>query len=75
MGKSLRSCGALVALTWVVFPATTFSQSVWSQVGGLNCKLAPTVGPLAVGLPLIIRALTSHPLRRFGDPTSDRKGT
>ena len=25
--------------------------------------------PLAVGLPLIIRALTSHPLRRLGDPT------
>ena len=25
--------------------------------------------PLAVGLPLIIRALTSHPSRRLGDPT------
>jgi uncharacterized membrane protein len=25
--------------------------------------------PLAVGLPLIIRALTGHPLRRLGDPT------
>jgi hypothetical protein len=25
--------------------------------------------PLAVGLPLIIRALTSHPFRRLGDPT------
>jgi len=24
--------------------------------------------PLAVGLPLIIRALTSHPLRQLGDP-------
>ena len=25
--------------------------------------------PFAVGLPLIIRALTSHPFRRLGDPT------
>ena len=25
--------------------------------------------PLAVGLPLIVRALTSHPFRRLGDPT------
>ncbi len=44
MGKSLRSYAALLAFTWVVFPASTFAQSGWSQVGGLNCKLAATVG-------------------------------
>ena len=48
MGKSLRSCAALLALTWAVFPATTFAQSAWSQVGGLNCRLAPTVGLIVV---------------------------
>lgn len=44
MGKSLRSYAALLAFTWVVSPAITVAQSGWSQVGGLNCKLAPTVG-------------------------------
>jgi len=44
MRRSFRSCAALLALTWVLFPVTGHAQSAWSQVGGLNCKLAPTVG-------------------------------
>jgi len=44
MRRSFRSCAAVLVLTWATFPATSYAQSTWSQVGGLNCKLAPTVG-------------------------------
>jgi hypothetical protein len=43
MHKSFRSCGALLALT-LVSSATAHAQPAWTQVGGLNCNLAPTVG-------------------------------
>lgn len=66
MRRSFRLCGALLALTLVYFPTAGHAQSAWSQVGGLNCKLAPTVGfivaseqkmscqftPSQVGLPI-----------------------
>lgn len=44
MGRLVRSCAGVLALIWVTVPQTAFAQSAWSQVGGLNCKLAPTVG-------------------------------
>ena len=47
MGR-LLSCAALLTLTWAGFPIATFAQSAWSQVGGLNCRLAPTVGLIVV---------------------------
>jgi len=47
MCKSFRSCVALLAFT-LVFPAAVFAQSAWTQIGGLNCKLAPTVGLIVV---------------------------
>ncbi|MEJ2378676.1 MAG: DUF992 domain-containing protein [Pseudolabrys sp.] len=35
----------LLALTCAIFPAGTFAQpAAWSQIGGLNCRLEPTVG-------------------------------
>jgi Protein of unknown function (DUF992)/HdeA/HdeB family len=48
MGKSLLSCAALLTLTWTSFPTASFAQSAWSQIGGLNCRLAPTVGLIVV---------------------------
>ena len=47
MGK-LLSCAALLALTWAGFPTATFAQPAWSQIGGLNCRLAPTVGLIVI---------------------------
>jgi hypothetical protein len=48
MRKSSSSCAALLVLMWACFPTAAFAQSAWSQVGGLNCRLAPTVGLVVV---------------------------
>jgi hypothetical protein len=34
----------LVVLTLTTFSPCAFAQSTWSQIGGLNCRLEPTVG-------------------------------
>ena len=47
MRRSFCSC-VLWALTLICYPSTTYAQTAWSQVGGLNCKLAPTVGLIVV---------------------------
>ena len=44
MRRLYRLCAALLAPTWILAPAAGHAQSAWSQVGGLNCRLAPTVG-------------------------------
>jgi len=48
MRRLLPLCAVLLTLTCVHFPATTHAQSAWSQIGGLNCRLAPTVGLIVV---------------------------
>jgi len=75
MVKSLRSfvlLAAVIVLAWAGSPATTFAQSAWSQVGGLNCRLSPTVGLIVVSEQKLLCQFTPS---QVGWPVQSYNGT